>query len=131
MKKLTYEEVLDETVKFYSEDVSRRSLTGAGECQYVGDGVNCAVGHWCHSPNPKWDRLDGGDSPTIAQLFMDYDLSFDEFKEEVRHLNTIAFWFRIQRLHDVNSNWDEKGLTGLGRGVVSKIKADIKQGKFK
>ena len=33
MKKLTYKRVLAETVKFYSEDTSRRAKTDNGECR--------------------------------------------------------------------------------------------------
>ncbi len=38
--------LLEDTVKFYSEDVSRRATIGGGACFYFKDGKKCAVGRW-------------------------------------------------------------------------------------
>ena len=111
-KKLTYEELLKETVVFYSEDVTRRGIDSAtGECVYLDEvsGNQCAVGR-CIDHNFR--KGEEGDIDCILdnlQLEMK-DLLLPKYN----HLTNLEFWVLLQTLHDDKSYWNSRGLTDLG-----------------
>lgn len=128
-KKLTYLDVLEETIKYYGEDLSRRSLnTSEKYCEYITvEGNMCAVGRCLQNPNElsRCNHLNVirvsaeiGRTSLIAML-----------KPEYQHLIDIGFWSKLQLLHDSSENWSEelRGLSGIGELEVENIKDYIKK----
>jgi hypothetical protein len=107
-------EIIDETVAYYSEDVSRRSIS-KGEYRYFGDnGKKCAYAR-CWKDNAIGFR----ENTTARSENMPEpdDLVRDEYKGYNRD-----FWQDIQSIHDANRYWDEKGMTEIGRAKVENLK---------
>jgi hypothetical protein len=117
MKQKTKLEILEETVAYYSENTTRRSvfINDAGDefCRYVHEGKYCAVGR-CFTDEVKADPdaffVEGVSAHRLIVDVGERTL----FKPEYRGHN-IAFWERLQSLHDGDVFWDENGLTALGR----------------
>jgi hypothetical protein len=127
MKKLTYKEVLAETVKFYSEDTSRIAKTDNGECRYyISDTQQCAVGRYMKNPIEFEDNSSGISGLIYAE---GHKLS-ELLKEEVNHLDNVLFWMKIQTLHDVDSNFEESKLSVQGEKTVNDLEDYIKQNKL-
>lgn len=121
MTRKTRKEIIDETVDYYTKDVSRRALqadkNGEMLCKYMThDGKKCAVGRCMVNPSEKMtgtaDRYKRDDSyaPTVE----------DELRDEYKG-HPIAFWVELQQLHDRPSYWDSQSLTALGVRVVDAI----------
>ena len=126
MKKLTAKEVLDDTVKFYSEDPLRRAvLSDAREdCVYTDhEGNHCAVGRWLQEEYQvyNWDY----NQDSVSELFDDGYTDRDFLVPEVRDL-PFEFWVELQCLHDNVCNWDEEGLSSLGKKTVIRLKEFVK-----
>lgn len=133
MKQLSKEQIVDETVNFYSEDTKRRA-TAIGEvsdtkdplgstCVYnTEDGRHCAVGR-CLLPvyHEQGVNLLGNDK-ILDDLLMDNDKELDDMLQKQYRGQTKSFWFKLQRLHDGDSNWDKKGLTYFGKHMVNELK---------
>lgn len=105
IKVKTKREILEETYKFYSEDVSRRSMDGANCVYNSNDGKQCALGRCCNEI-PKDFNYE--DSYTIFDRF-----GFHILKPEYR-IEDEAFWAQLQSFHDFEDNWNEKGITEKG-----------------
>jgi len=126
MKKLTAKEVLDDTVKFYSEDPSRRATKpgSRGDCVYTTyDGNHCAVGRWLMEEYQDYNWVHNEDS--ISTLFDDGSIDIDFLVPEVRDL-PFDFWVELQCLHDNVCNWDEEGLSSIGKKTVIRLKEFVK-----
>lgn len=135
MKQLTYLEVLEDTVKFYSEDTSRRALDENGSCLYTNKENNhCGVGRCLTDKALKVL----GDS-TIGVRYLLYveqdglleslrglSPGLHNLKEEYRHLSDRRFWNAIQQFHDNSDYWNIEGLTEKGQNKVEIIKEQIK-----
>jgi len=110
-------ETLDETVEAYTSET--RAAYEQGGCSYLtDDGRMCAIGRCMLSP---------GDF-MLFQSVRDIADSLDEgidsvLKPEYRGY-PLAFWEALQDLHDTKSNWDERGLTALGREAADEIAED-------
>lgn len=103
-------EFLDDTVKYYSEDTSRRSVLD--KCMYrTGDGRKCAIGRYI--PDDKYTTLIEGKN-VISKLV--YNL----IPQNISMLG-IDFLLSIQSLHDESDNWDKNGLTEKGKEYVNFI----------
>lgn len=113
-----YLNLLNETVDFYSEDVSRRAIDAEGSCMYnTEDEKQCAVGR-CLT-----DEAIGKFGTVRADVFgllkaakkEGYTFLDEILKEEYRGFN-IDFWFQLQRLHDIELYWQKgTGLTKEGK----------------
>jgi hypothetical protein len=104
-------EIINETVAYYSEDPKRRANV-AGFCHYLtDDGRMCAVGRCLSDEGLKIAKDYRGriNSKLIALL-----------KEEY-HIDNSEFWINLQNLHDSAENWDDNGLTAIGKLVVEDI----------
>lgn len=111
-------EIINETVKFYSEDTSRRAFTSdwgfneeqKGVCCYLTeDGRQCAVGRCLEN---SADIANGG----IATVW-----NTAKFKPEYEgHDKT--FWSDLQNFHDPHIYWnDSSGLTKPGQVHLQKL----------
>tara|TARA_Y100000401_G_C8224713_1_gene175093 strand:- start:229 stop:642 length:414 start_codon:yes stop_codon:yes gene_type:complete len=129
-KTMTKLELLEDTVKYYSEDTSRRAVVNNNECMYTTkEGQHCAVGRWLQDyyKTTGWIDNEGcsvddllGETGTIKQPYRTDEL----FVEEVQHIPR-WFWMDLQSLHDNNAFWDEDGLTETGVEKVDTLREDI------
>ena len=116
-KRLSALEIIDETVAFYSEDVTRRALVGHS-CEYVTrDGRSCAVGR-CLTKGGR-DGAHEHEGQDVAGL----SGALDGLPLYARYRgHSIEFWGLLQDLHDANGNWDANGITTLGMGEADDLR---------
>lgn len=119
-------QVLEDTVKYYSEDVNRRCLNDYN-CFYspksVGkEGVSegCAVGRLL--TQELRDFLDR--KYTFEDLQSSVNKLFHHLPEDIKALG-VSFLTHLQRLHDNQSYWDSTGLTLLGEKYVKSMRENI------
>jgi hypothetical protein len=120
MKKLkvsqTRQELLNNTIAFYSEDVTRRAFDeGAGVCMYhTADGRNCAIGRELKNPSTFGVATDSVDEG-VGSLALMIELP--------KRLSSMGedFLTDIQMLHDTEFYWGRDGLTLGGEGKVNSI----------
>lgn len=113
--------LLDDTVKYYSEDTRRRCI-GHGQCFYSPEkagnklSTGCAVGRLLDIYTQlKLDLCKPSAVPDIFELL----------PENVKKYG-VDFLDDLQRLHDNEANWNDDGITMLGESVVAKIIEKIK-----
>lgn len=125
-EKMSYLDVLEETINFYSVDpLNRRSVdTDFGNCYYKYGTKNCAFARYMNSvdsfieDNPEYN---GETARSIIATF-----GMDVMREEVRHLIDVEFWCKLQILHDEKTHWDKDGINEDGIEYANKIKEYIK-----
>lgn len=127
-------QIIEETVAYYGEDVTRRATEGSAyssACRYeTYDGRHCAVGR-CLEIIPEECIQRGPDhnpcSPFANSLFINYEGLF-KFKEEYAGHESGDFWHDLQQLHDRPVFWDfvNGGLSKDGEGYVKQLKEDYK-----
>ena len=123
-KKQDYYELLEDTVKFYSEDINRRAiLKGTDTCAYRGkNNTKCAVGRWIADDLYDDDfEFNGVHSLVCESRFK----SIDEILVEDKQGFNIDFWSKLQDFHDDSSNWGEATITTCGREEITAIKVWI------
>jgi hypothetical protein len=114
-KSKTRKELLDNTVAYYSEDVTRRAFNeDIGFCEYITpDGRMCAIGREVTHPE-KLPNSSVHDS--------------EAFKSLPKRLRKMGqdFLIEIQGLHDDEDHeyWGRDGLTKKGRKIVKQIESD-------
>lgn len=114
-------QILEDTIKYYSEDTNRRCVTEYG-CFYNPIRVNkkgitdgCAIGRLIPQRlRAKLDKFDG------ATGVIEYKI-FQELPKKIQNLGQ-DFLVELQILHDNNSYWDDGGLTEKGEKVVTEMK---------
>jgi hypothetical protein len=113
-------EIINETVKYYSEDPSRRGFEPGRGCVYLtSTGCMCAVGRCLIDPSKGFL----GDVPSFCRVDgMPADLE-TELKPEYRG-HDLQFWGDLQRLHDYSFYWCETGLTELGTIFYKRLLTD-------
>lgn len=145
MKKITYSDLLKETVEYYSEDPEGRRGMNGGMCSYkTEDGKMCAVGRCIIHPE-LFQEAGAGDFDNLLQYIPDYDfedlaekdienLGDDHegniskiLKPEYKHLTDLQFWSTLQSLHDYCNFWNKKGLTEEGIIEVKKLEKYCKE----
>ena len=111
MKTLSCEEIIKETVAFYSQDpTARRSMDG-DECLFQhNDGRRCSVGR-CMTQNGIKKVLSENANGDGCEL----EEPLDYYLKKRYHGKPLEFWDNLQNLHDMPANWDAKGLTGVGK----------------
>lgn len=115
-------DIVNDTVKYYSEDTKRRAKTEKG-CRYLtDDGRMCAVGRQL---NKKQISIYGDSKKNATFLF---------FEMRINKLKGLGsdFWSGLQRIHDQDLYWNEsKGMTELGLDSVEDFKSLIKKQTIK
>lgn len=109
-------EVLDETVKFYSEDINRLSILENGNCLYkTTDGKMCAIGRLTKNV----DNISN-----LQNHSVDCNSVWDNLEDEIKQLGK---WFlcNLQKLHDYKDYWNEKGLSEQGLNKYNDIKTEF------
>jgi len=120
-------DLLDETVKYYSEDVTRRGFNEELKmCEYKTDeGKMCAVGRCIDQNVMDYDKYNRS---TTAKMLIS-KIGQNIFKEEYRGFS-FELWRKLQDIHDSWLNWNQNGITNRGMGNVSALRAQIKKGCF-
>lgn len=109
---MTKLEIIDETVKFYTEDPSRRAVENFS-CEYLtADGRMCAVGRCAENPE---------DIPYGSLGFDDNVWATIEFKPQYQGHDE-RFWSDLQTFHDTSSFWESDGLSEDGKEHVEFLK---------
>ena len=116
-------EVLEDTIKFYSEDTNRRSreiVGGVNFCTYENkeNGNKCAVGRLLNKQDLAMIENKAYKDLSIYSVY-DYLTT-----EKVKSL-PVKFWSRLQEFHDNDSNWSLKGLTFIGKQRTDEIRHEI------
>lgn len=107
---------LNETVSYYSEDISRRSISNSFSCEYLtDDGKMCAIGR--HIPKNKYNK-------SIENLTVNSDEVFSLLPKRIKNLGQF-FLCHIQTLHDSDECWDENGITETGYEKINNIKLEF------
>lgn len=121
-----YLALLEDTVKYYSEDTSRRAME-ENDCVYLTeDGRKCAVGRFLVE---NFDYTHFNSCYSVKDLYTQYGNTDKFLTSECRGYN-IDFWQRLQGLHDNSTLWDNKGLTKSGKITVENIKSHIESGYY-
>ena len=113
---------LEDTVKYYSEDTSRRAVKFSGGCFYrTDDGRKCAIGR--HIPDELYDV--SIENKSICSI-----IGFECISDELRELGML-FLSDVQELHDSNVYWvSGEGLSIEGGKRVDYIKRRIIEGNY-
>lgn len=113
--------LLNDTVKYYSEDVTRRNILG-DTCYYHPLNENtkgCAIGRLIPKTiAKKWDKFE--------VTGISWILSTQKRPKKIE-LYPVYFLKDLQDLHDGNFNWDSTGLSEEGFFLVSLIKNRIEK----
>jgi len=104
----TKKEIIDETVAYYCEDVSRRALRSGNCCYITDDGRMCAVGR-CLTQ----EGLEQYNNCTFG-----YNNEMLPYLKEEYQIDDDYFWEDLQYLHDKKWYWDDIGLTKQGEEYV-------------
>lgn len=124
-------EILNETVKYYTEEKNDRSMDSI-DCVYNSEeGNHCAVGR-CFTEEIKDLGLEF-EQNTDADVFELERMTIDG-KETIDHLlleeyrgHDSKFWFDLQRLHDNSMYWNFKyTLSANGESFVEALKEKYK-----
>lgn len=111
-------EFLNETVAYYSEDVTRRSKSMT-YCYYDGKNAGGCTGEGCAIGR----KLTPEKRAYLDKEYPNQSVSsvIDELPEYMQDMG-VSFLRDIQGLHDNDSFWSEKGLTEGGKLLVESIK---------
>jgi hypothetical protein len=117
MKRLTANQIIDETVEYYSNNP--RSIHSKSGCVYLNEenGAMCAVGRCLTKTSLKivHKRFEG----KSAYVFTEFKKI--KFKARYRGYLT-ALWVDLQLLHDNSKYWENNKLSELGLAYVEALK---------
>lgn len=128
---MTKLEIIDETVKFYSEDINRRAIIRGNtdgkpshKCVYLTpDQRMCAFGRCMTIDSLKKAEEKGSLNSTIDGLLSDLGLANVDDVLRAKYIgHSTSFWADVQILHDRDNHWDQNGLTKEGEKYVSNLK---------
>lgn len=120
---MTKIEIIDDTVAYYSADVSRRSISDerSSKCLYKGPKEKeCAFQRVVENDLSKYDQDSnfGFGSTCVTVMKNEPELKFKEGYEG----HNAGFWIEIQDLHDRFEYWNNEGLTEKGKEYVESLK---------
>lgn len=116
----TKEQIIDETVEFYSVDPKGRRAVitvedGTTRCRNITpDGRCCAVGRLIDV-----NKIDDGVIKPVASLSETMRVLLDDYQG-----HPFTFYGDLRSLHDNSMYWNDKGLTDQGRAFVAAMKAE-------
>lgn len=114
---MTKTKIIQETVGFYSADVTRRSINEkTGRCEYKGpNGKECAFQRCVETNLSEFDK--GSSLSAFAIMKEDNDISFKQGYEGY----SAEFWNNVQTFHDSHSNWNGDGLSEMGKKSLNTL----------
>lgn len=112
---MTESEIIQETIDYYSEDITRRGLQG-GRCVYNSDsGGHCAVGRCLMSKYHKQGKTLKGNANSVSLLIRVQEVkTLDDLLDEKYRGHHINFWEMLQQFHDGSKYWKLSGVTKDG-----------------
>lgn len=122
MIRKTTEQIIDETVEFYSNNPRAVIVSGSHTmCVYHDKktGNKCALGRCMNS---NWAERLGGETFILGNMKLVVGVSLDESLKPEYRGQKLEFWDALQRFHDTGQNWGEQGLTETGKSVVARLK---------
>jgi len=109
--------LLDNTIKYYSEDTKRRAMNGEGKCYYRVGKKACAIGRFLTVD--KAEFCDQQMNNAVGGIYGHLPFILAQFDKE--------FLKEIQALHDKKEYWNDKaGLTKDGHSKYIDIKRNFK-----
>jgi hypothetical protein len=124
--------LLEDTIQFYSEDVSRRSVKDNGRgghiCYYSHNRKKCAIGRlltpeelewWAQVAENKFAELENSSYRHMVEI-CGVPVNLQGFDP--------VFLTDLQSLHDNDRHWGENGLTEKGKEWVGEIKRQFELG---
>lgn len=124
-KRLTKEEIILETIEFYSADTTRRSVDADSTtgCAYNHEnGNHCAVGRLMLPKYQKQGTKLAGNKATVGVLLDELKIkSLDKLLLPQYHGHDVTFWRRLQYLHDRSHYWQENDLTTQGLAYANEL----------
>ena len=120
---MTEIEIIDKTVEHFSSNPRSIGVyidsfgEETSDCVYNGpNGEHCAFAFWCENPQDLREGYSAGVLIGDGTAIM---------KTEAQGRSPF-FWNQIQRLHDLNSYWEDKGfkLSILGEQFVDLLKTE-------
>lgn len=128
-------QLLKETVAYYSKDTKRINAGELAECGirvccYSGttldnDSEGCAIGRLLSLELRQFldsEYVLNQKSSGLKNIFIHLPEDIKAYGKE--------FLFQLQILHDDVRNWNEKGLTPIGKGKVTRMKTSINKNIF-
>jgi len=115
---MTKEEILNETIKYYGEDTSRRSLDGNGKsCKYIGpSNKRCAFSRCVKNEHiAELGDYEGRGASTLLK-----ELGEDILKDEYQGHDP-SFWMDLQDLHDFGEHWNRNRKYGLTEEGIHEV----------
>lgn len=123
---ITLGEILEDTVKYYSEDVNRRCKTEEDVCAYSGKTVGkadttegCAIGRLL--PSEFCIELDARFKNTGILSIIRSDVG-EQLPKIIK--DNLDFFAELQTFHDCDVFWTEDGLSKAGEKRLFCIKCD-------
>jgi len=116
---MTIEEIVRETVEFYSNNA--RSIRPSGMCSYENEsGSRCAVGRCIEEDCMGLVRDTEENKGEFAiEVFQDkVGVSLEECLQEKYRGHNLSFWKILQILHDNNTFWNKRTLTEEGKKFI-------------
>lgn len=126
-----YQNLLDETVNYYKEDLSRRATYFDGilvesSCLYkTSEGRMCAVGRCLDQDVMDYEKYN---EETSADSLIE-ELTDKVFREEYQGFDSY-FWQDLQNLHDVDGYWNKDQLSDKGVAHYDFIVGNIKSNRY-
>ena len=115
-------EILQETIEYYSEDISRRSLVSRTGFYHSIDGKQCAVGRCLKKEFTQLGhKMPGNDFDLLGLIIVNQANSLDELLLSKYQGAPLLFWRDLQNLHDLNVYWDNVGLSDKGKDKAKQI----------
>lgn len=115
---MTRLEIIKDTVEFYSEDPKgRRSIDENDNCVYTDQhGCHCAVGRYLKTEYQyfEWEHNKKSAADDLYPHFYKDDIPQDIRKD-------YRFWQDLQVFHDDNLNFDEDGLSEIGKEEAEQL----------
>lgn len=117
--RLTKEEIINETIEFYSADTTRRSVNPDNDskgCAYNhANGNHCAVGRLMLPEYKKLGTKLTGNNETVEVFIKELKVkSLDKVLLPQYRGHELSFWRKLQVLHDRGYHWQENDLTTKG-----------------
>lgn len=140
---ITFEEALIDAVRFYGEDIGRRSCVEGLRLYAIKDGRKCAIGRLIRSEHEEFFHTfdEDGQCGTIEAVVHEYQknqrmsgryVSENEAVKELTYISdaTLTDVSFLQILHDDDQNWDEQGLTEFGMETIKDFRPDLRDVVF-
>ncbi len=128
---MTFKEALVDTIRFYSNDVTRRSA----QCYFDAVGNKCAIGRLVREDKKElFQEFDNhtqiGNIESVVhahQTERNWTISETEAIAELTYITdaSIADVSFLQLIHDENPNWGKDGLSSFGRATIRHFYPEI------